>query len=194
MIVLALLLLVLVAAVVAFVLAQGVDQTALFSADWIGVSWRPSIIVVFLLGALCLFAAELALALMRGGFRRGRERRRELKRLRDAERQRAALHTANDGQHVATGEHGDSGEHLATGEHGVGGQHRAADQYGATDQHGATDHHGATDQRGGPDQGNDTWQHGDASATTYHQPPEAPADPDAPRAHRGSWYDDPPGR
>jgi hypothetical protein len=188
MIVLALLLLLLVAAVVAFVLAQGVDQTVLFSADWIGFSWRPSIIVVFLLGALCLFAAELALALMRGGFRRSRDRRRELKRLRDAERQRAALHTANDGSYGATGEHGDDGEHIATGAHGVVGQHRATDQYGATDHHGATDHYGAADQR------DDTWQHGDASATTYHQPPEAPADPDAPRAHRGSWYDDPPGR
>ncbi len=57
MIVLALLLLVLVAAVVAFVLTEGVDQTVQLSADWIGFSWRPSVIVVFLLGALCLFAA-----------------------------------------------------------------------------------------------------------------------------------------
>ncbi|HEX5533869.1 MAG TPA: hypothetical protein VFX33_09035 [Actinomycetales bacterium] len=187
MIVLALLLLVLVAAVVAFVLAQGVDQTVLFSADWIGFSWRPSIIVVFLLGALCLFAAELALALMRGGFRRGRDRRRELKRLRDAERQRAALHTANDGQHVATVEHGASGEHMATRESGASGEHAATGDHSATGQQSAAAQHRATDLH------DDTWHHGEASPTTYHQPPEAPADPDAPRGHRGGWYDDPPG-
>jgi hypothetical protein len=192
MIVLALLLLVLVAAVVAFVLAQGVDQTVLFSADWIGFSWRPSIIVVFLLGALCLFAAELALALMRGGFRRGRNRRRELKRLRDAERQRAALQTAN-GQHDVV-DHGDTGEYGAA---------ETTDEYGATGstgRHGnheatqATDPHGTAEQHGDSERPDDTWHYGGASSTTGHERPEAPGDPDAPRAHRGSWYDDPPAR
>jgi hypothetical protein len=171
MIVLALLLLVLVAAVVAFVLVQGVDQTVLFSADWIGFSWRPSIIVVFLLGALCLFGAELALALMRGGFRRGRDRRRELKRLRDLERQRTAVHAANE-QHAATEHHTATGHHDETW-------------------HGTTDAAGAHPT---PERQQDAWQHGDASWGLHHERPESPSDPDAPTAHRGSWHDDPPGR
>lgn len=90
MIVLAVLLLVAVVAVVAFVLVAGVDQHVQLTADWLNLDWRPSVILVFLLGAVCLFVAEIALALLRAGFRRNIHRRRELKRLRQRDNQRAA--------------------------------------------------------------------------------------------------------
>ena len=94
MIVLAVLLLLAVVAVVVFVLMTGVDQTVQLTADWLSLDWRPSALVVFLLGALTLFVAEIALAMLRSGARRSADRRRELKRLRDAERERAAAPVA----------------------------------------------------------------------------------------------------
>ena len=94
MIVLAVLLLLVVVAVVVFVLMSGVDQTVQLTADWLNLDWRPSALMVFLLGAVTLFVAEIALAMLRSGTRRSAERRRELKRLRDAERERAAAPVA----------------------------------------------------------------------------------------------------
>jgi uncharacterized membrane protein YciS (DUF1049 family) len=88
MFLLGLLLLIAVIAVVVFVLSAGADQHVQLSADWLNLNWRPSLLVVFLIGALCLLLVGLALGLMSAGVRRKARRRRELKRLRDAERER----------------------------------------------------------------------------------------------------------
>jgi hypothetical protein len=90
MIALAVLLLIAVAAVVVFVLVTGTTATAPLVWESLNLSWTPSVLVVFLLGVLTLFVAEVALALIRGGTRRTIERRRELKRLRQVEQEKAA--------------------------------------------------------------------------------------------------------
>ncbi|MFZ5870472.1 MAG: hypothetical protein ACOYXW_08110, partial [Actinomycetota bacterium] len=81
MILLAVLLLVLVAAIVLFVVVAG---TAPVLLEWeeLNLAWEPSALVVFLLGAVTLLLAVLALGMIRAGTRRRVERRRELKRLR----------------------------------------------------------------------------------------------------------------
>ena len=84
MIILAVLLLVVVAAVVAFVLIGGLEAApAEMSVGALDVSASP--LWFFVLGAVTLLAAELALALLRGGSRRKLAKRRELKRLREVE-------------------------------------------------------------------------------------------------------------
>lgn len=97
MIVLAVLLLVAVAAVVIFVVVTGYDlgPTPLI---WGAVEVNASPIWIFLLGAVTLLVAEVALALMRRGSRRKMANRRELKRLRDLE-----THTTT-GAQPATGQ------------------------------------------------------------------------------------------
>jgi hypothetical protein len=90
MIALAVLLLIAVAAVVVFVLVTGTTATAPMVWESLNLSWTPSVLIVFLLGVLTLFVAEVALAMLRGGTRRKMERRRELKRLRQVEKEKAA--------------------------------------------------------------------------------------------------------
>lgn len=81
MIILAVLLLVVVAAVVAFVLVGGLRaEPAEMSVGALDVAASP--LWFFVLGVVTLLAAELALALLRGGGRRKLAKRRELKRLR----------------------------------------------------------------------------------------------------------------
>lgn len=89
MILLAVLLLVLVAAIVLFVVVAGTEPVLL---EWeqLDLAWKPSALVVFLLGAVTLLLAVLALAMIRAGTRRRVERRRELKRLRAVEKERGA--------------------------------------------------------------------------------------------------------
>jgi hypothetical protein len=96
MIVLAILMLVVVAAVVVFMLVTGATTSVPLEWDALSLSWAPSALVVFLLGALTLCLAELALAMLRGGTRRKIERRRELRRLRRVEKEQAA-HDVADG-------------------------------------------------------------------------------------------------
>jgi uncharacterized protein HemY len=92
MIALALLLLVVVAAIVLVIVVTGSTEYVLLQWAQLGIELRLSALVVFLLGVLALLLTGISLALFRRGARRGRERRRELKRLResDAERSRAA--------------------------------------------------------------------------------------------------------
>ena len=88
MIVLGVLLLIAVAVVAVFVVIAGTGQQTRLTSDLLNLDWRPSVLLVFLLGALCLLVAVLALSLIRRGTRRRVEQRRELKRLRNAERER----------------------------------------------------------------------------------------------------------
>ncbi|MFP5334719.1 MAG: hypothetical protein ACLGIV_05330 [Actinomycetes bacterium] len=90
MIVLALLLLVVVAAIVLFVVVSGSTETVRLEWDDMNLAWAPSALVVFLLGAVTLLLAVLALGMIRGGTRRKVEQRRELRRLREVEKERAA--------------------------------------------------------------------------------------------------------
>ena len=84
MIILAVLLLAAVAAVVVFVVVAGYDVSPV-SMSWGALELDASPVWIFLLGVVTLLAAELALALLRGGSRRKLAKRRELKRLRDVE-------------------------------------------------------------------------------------------------------------
>ncbi|HZI96754.1 MAG TPA: hypothetical protein VFD41_04425 [Actinomycetales bacterium] len=90
MIVLALLLLIAVVALVLFILVTGASETVLLESDQLNVSWEPTALVVFLLGAVTLLLAVIALGLLRGGTKRKVEQRRELKRLRKVEKENAA--------------------------------------------------------------------------------------------------------
>lgn len=90
MIVLAVLLLVLALALVVYVVVAGATQTVSLRWDDLNLAWEPTVLVVFLLGALTLLLVGLALWLIRAGTRRSMQKRRELKRLREADRQRAA--------------------------------------------------------------------------------------------------------
>ena len=89
MVVLALLLLVVVAAVVVFVLVTGTTGTVELTWEQLNLSFAPSPLVLFLLGAATLLLAVLALGMLRSGSRRGMAKRRELKRLRKIEQERS---------------------------------------------------------------------------------------------------------
>lgn len=89
MIVLALLLLVAAAVLVVFIVVTGRTQTVDLTWEALNLSWAPSALVVFLLGALTLLLVVLALGLLRGGTKRKVEQRRELKRLRGVEKENA---------------------------------------------------------------------------------------------------------
>lgn len=88
MIVLGVLLLIAVAVVTVFVVMSGAGQQTRLTSDMLNLDWRPSVLLVFLLGALCLLVAVVALSMIQRGTRRRVEQRRELKRLRNAERDR----------------------------------------------------------------------------------------------------------
>lgn len=90
MVVLALLLLVVVAAVVVFVLVTGTTGTVELTWEQLNLSFAPSPLVLFLLGAATLLLAVLALGMLRSGSRRGMAKRRELKRLRKIEQEQGA--------------------------------------------------------------------------------------------------------
>ncbi|MEH3075330.1 MAG: hypothetical protein PGN11_01395 [Quadrisphaera sp.] len=89
MIVLAVLLLLAVALVVLFVVVTGITPTVQLEWSQISTSVTLTALAVFLLGAACLLLAELGLALLLRGNRKNWERRRELKRLRRVEAERA---------------------------------------------------------------------------------------------------------
>ena len=89
MIVLALLLLLAAAALVAYILLTGSTATVLLASDELNLSWEPSALLVFLLGALTLLLVVVALGLLRGGTKRQVSKRRELKRLRQVEQETA---------------------------------------------------------------------------------------------------------
>ncbi len=88
MIVLALLLLLAAAALVVFIVVTG--STGEVPLQWtdLNLTFSPSPLVLFLLGALTLLLVVLALGLLRAGSRRSVEKRRELKRLRRIEDER----------------------------------------------------------------------------------------------------------
>lgn len=90
MVVLALLLLVVVAAVVVFVLVTGTTGTVELTWEQLNLSFAPSPLVLFLLGAATLLLAVVALGMLRSGSRRGLAKRRELKRLRKIEQEQGA--------------------------------------------------------------------------------------------------------
>lgn len=90
MVVLALLLLVVVAAVVVFVLVTGTTGTVELTWEQLNLSFAPSPLVLFLLGAATLLLAVVALGMLRSGSRRGMAKRRELKRLRKIEQEQGA--------------------------------------------------------------------------------------------------------
>ena len=142
MIVLAVLLLLVVVAVVVFVLMTGVDQTVQLTADWLNLDWRPSALMVFLLGAVTLFVAEIALAMIRTGTRRSADRRRELKRLREAERERAAAPVAAVRRDEPAADENAAGERIV--------DQPAADEPAAAEPHDDRPHY--PDQRIGYDQ------------------------------------------
>ncbi|TNM68034.1 hypothetical protein FHN55_08390 [Streptomyces sp. NP160] len=89
MIVLAVLLLLAVALVVLFVVVTGITPTVQLEWSQISASVTLTALAVFLLGAACLLVAEAGLALLLRGNRKSWERRRELKRLRRVEAERA---------------------------------------------------------------------------------------------------------
>lgn len=89
MIVLAVLLLLAVALVTVFLLVAGVDATVPLEWDALNLSWSASPLVLFLLGAVTLLAAMVALGLLRSGTRRKVGKRREIKRLRKVEKEQA---------------------------------------------------------------------------------------------------------
>lgn len=91
MIVLALLLLIAAAALVVFVIVTGSTQPVALEWDALNLAWDPSVLVVFLLGAVTLLLVVVAFGLLRGGTRRKVEQRRELRRLRRVERENAAV-------------------------------------------------------------------------------------------------------
>lgn len=88
MIVLALLLLVAVAALVLFFVVAG-SETVRMEWEELNLAWEPSALVVFLLGVLATLVVVLAIALVRAGTRHRAHQRRELKRLKGAERERS---------------------------------------------------------------------------------------------------------
>lgn len=99
MVVLALLLLVVVAAVVVFVLVTGTTGTVELTWEQLNLSFAPSPLVLFLLGAATLLLAVVALGMLRSGSRRGMAKRRELKRLRKIEKEQG---TTPDGSRAGT--------------------------------------------------------------------------------------------
>lgn len=88
MIVLAALLLVAVAAVVVFVVVAG-TETVRMEWEALSLAWEPTALGVFLLGALAMLLLGLALVSLRAGTRRRTEQRKELKRLKQVERERS---------------------------------------------------------------------------------------------------------
>ncbi len=82
MIVLALLLLIAAAAMVVFIVVTGSTGEIPLEWDDMNLAFAPSPLVLFLLGALTLLLAVLALGLLRAGTKRSTEKRRELKQLR----------------------------------------------------------------------------------------------------------------
>ncbi|GAB2692688.1 hypothetical protein [Thalassiella azotivora] len=119
MIVVAVLLLLVVAAVVLFVAVSGANEQVQLTNDLVNVDWRPSVLVVFLLGALCLMLVAAALALLRAGARRSAARRKELKRLREAEEERRASQERHHGRgdHRSRGARGEGGATARAGDH-----------------------------------------------------------------------------
>lgn len=89
MIVLAVLLLLAVALVVLFVVVTGITPTVQLEWSQISTSVSLTALGVFLLGAVCLLVAQLGLVMLLRGNRKNWERRRELKRLRRVEAERA---------------------------------------------------------------------------------------------------------
>ena len=89
MIVVALLLLVVAAAAVLFIAVTGSAEPVQLAWDAVNVSWAPTALAVFLLGAACLLVAQLGLSLLLRGNRKSAERRKELKHLRRVEAERA---------------------------------------------------------------------------------------------------------
>lgn len=85
MVVIAVLLLVLVLTVVVLVSTGGSSQTVRLEWSQLSLVWEPSVIEVFLVGALTLLVAVVALVLLRRGLGGRVARRRELRRLRSLE-------------------------------------------------------------------------------------------------------------
>ncbi|PWJ53336.1 hypothetical protein SAMN06264364_11395 [Quadrisphaera granulorum] len=102
MIVLAVLLLLAVALVVLFVAITGITPTVTLEWSQISTSVTLTALGVFLLGAVCLLVAEMGLALLLRGNRKNWERRRELRRLRRVEAERARHATAAEQSAPAT--------------------------------------------------------------------------------------------
>lgn len=98
MIALAVLLLVLVLAIVVYIVVTGTTETVRLEWEQLNLAWEPNALLVFLLGALALLLLGLALGLIQAGTKKSVQRRRELKRLResDRERDRAGSGEAND--------------------------------------------------------------------------------------------------
>lgn len=90
MVVLALLLLILVVLLVVFMVITGSRGEVPLEWDQLNIAFSPSPLVLFLMGAVTLLLAVLALGLLRGGTRRGATKRKELKRLRQIETDRQA--------------------------------------------------------------------------------------------------------
>lgn len=133
MVVLALLLLVVVAAVVVFVLVTGTTGTVDLTWEQLNLSFAPSPLVLFLLGAATLLLAVVALGMLRSGGRRGMAKRRELKRLRRIEKEQGTTADGRpaDGRHdghdaVPAGAQAPTGTHPAP-QHQAG-QHQAGQQ------------------------------------------------------------------
>jgi uncharacterized protein HemY len=112
MFVLALLLLLVVAAVVAAMVLGGTANTIRLDFDPIDLVWQTTPLVVFVVGVATTFVLLLALALFRSASRRRLDQRRELKRLRQAEKdkdQTAAYGNAGRGDAGHTTAAGGSG-------------------------------------------------------------------------------------
>jgi hypothetical protein len=74
---------------VLFIVVTGSTETVTLEWDQLNIFWQPSALLVFLLGAVALLLAGIALGLFRRGARKGIQRRRELKRLRESDAERA---------------------------------------------------------------------------------------------------------
>ncbi len=85
MIVIAVLLLIVVVAVVVFVVVTGSSGTVTMEWEQLNFYFAPSPLVLFLLGAVTLLVAVVAIAMLRSGSRRSLAKRKELKRLRKLE-------------------------------------------------------------------------------------------------------------
>lgn len=82
MIILALILLLIVAVVVVLMVAAGRSDAIHVEIPYVDISWEATPLALFLLGAVTLILAVVALGLIRAGSRRKMAQRREIKELR----------------------------------------------------------------------------------------------------------------
>lgn len=103
MILLGILLLLVVAAVVGFMVMAGANAPTLIQIPSLNISWTPSALVVFTIGAATLLVLVFAISLIRSGTRRRVAKSQELRRLRRMDAQPRPTTTTVDGGHPLDG-------------------------------------------------------------------------------------------